>query len=499
MPPNQKQIMDDDKSQNTEDSSVASDVSSDVANNEMLPLDPGEFHQLSYQDEDDEEDQFLFQKEFSEGNPPSFFRESVYGKPLSEETALELMTNGPYPGEGMTWYAAILPDDIATRKKRMRGFQPRDLDPTTKELKPRRATLPVLAKDFFSSLTKIEGDRYIFSGVLNGWPGLTCLELVRLERRRIAPEFASPKEIMSGQLHWIRLWPPDSTEPERRRKSIHQLMEPCMPEDTNNSILRATLQGPQWSGVGWSGDSPGFVFWYESLLEDQPRFSYGTNMIHTVEEAICTNVHMISHRYAVVNEKPKDKLTYHSLALLEWDHGRYATVVESAYLNGMGGYEGKANWFDDKDEPPTALYKILPPEMILPWRSNSMEVRCYDVPSRNLEEFKEFMEKFTGPTKRFLDPRFTFSHSARLTYRAKSNVAQYLVNYCARDWSYSELKRNCQTFTADLVGFLAGKKGVAPFHPVNRVEYKNRSHLFLYDSGMYNLNKIRRRQSRKPR
>ena len=38
---------------------------------------------------------------------------------------------------------------------------------------------------------------------------------------------------------------------------------------------------------------------------------------------------------------------------------------------------------------------------------------------------------------------------------------------------------------ADLIGFLAGKKDVQPFHPVNQIRYVPRLHLFLYESDMY--------------
>lgn len=78
---------------------------------------------------------------------------------------------------------------------------------------------------------------------------------------------------------------------------------------------------------------------------------------------------MISHRYARLKESPKDRLTYHSICLLEWEHGEYCTVVESAYLNVMGGYQGKSNWYDDKDNKDglTSLFCSLPQEMIAPW------------------------------------------------------------------------------------------------------------------------------------
>lgn len=131
------------------------------------------------------------------------------------------------------------------------------------------------------------------------------------------------------------------------------------------------------------------------------------------------------------------------------------------------------------------MYKHFPPEMVCPWLTNATEVRAYDLNAKNLEEFKEYVKKYEGKGKRFVDPRFNFSHSCRLTFRSKKHIAQYLVNYVRRDASYNELKRNCQTLSADLCAFLAGKKEVQPFHPVSRIEYKNRSHLFLYDPGMF--------------
>jgi hypothetical protein len=81
--------------------------------------------------------------------------------------------------------------------------------------------------------------------------------------------------------------------------------------------------------------------------------------------------------------------------------------------------------------------------------------------------------------------QLSFSHPARLTFRSRAHIAQHLLNYVNRDSSYAELKRNCQTFASDLCAFVAGKKKVAPFHPVSRIEYTNRTYFFLYDSHMY--------------
>jgi hypothetical protein len=64
-----------------------------------------------------------------------------------------------------------------------------------------------------------------------------------------------------------------------------------------------------------------------------------------------------------------------------------------------------------------------------------------------------------------------------------------MINYIMRDTQYAELKRNCQTYCADLCVLIAGKKNVQPFHPVSRIDYQNRTHLFLYDHFMYDAKK----------
>ena len=125
---------------------------------------------------------------------------------------------------------------------------------------------------------------------------------------------------------------------------------------------------------------------------------------------------------------------------MEWDHGEFGTVVEGAYLNGIGGYKGRSNWYDDKDDPVTELYKSMPPELISPWLTTAAEIRCFDVEAKTLDEMKEFMEKYIGPDKRFVDPQYTFSHPARLTSRSRSHIAQYLINYISRDCSYSQVR-----------------------------------------------------------
>ena len=140
------------------------------------------------------------------------------------------------------------------------------------------------------------------------------------------------------------------------------------------------------------------------------------------------------------------------------------------------------------------MFKCFPPELVMPWKNTLSELRCTDVPAKNLDEFLAFMSSHTDKSKRFLDVNVTFSHAVRLTFCSKEQIAQYLINYIRRGRSYSEIRANCQTFVADFCSLLAGKKDVQPFHPLNRIEYRNQKHYFLYQSDMYPTKKVWRRE-----
>ncbi|KAG7346611.1 hypothetical protein IV203_005680 [Nitzschia inconspicua] len=405
--------------------------------------------------------------------------ESSYGKPLSPEEAARAVPPGD---EGLIRYALVLPDNFSTNGKLLSGLNKRDFDMENGAIKPRRPSLPITMSDLLTSLTKVTGEdgpRYIFNGVLNGWPSLRQFELIEIDKKRSLGPLTPPDYFHTIKHTWSKYWSSDKEGKEGISPAIRD----------RSRVYRAKLRGAPWTSLGWSPESPGFLFWYEAQRPEGPRVVYGLNAVKEVGNDLCTMVHMISHRYAHSRESPKDKLTYHSIVLLEWEHGKFSTVVEGAFLNGIGGYKGRSNWYHDKDESTTELYKSMPPEMISPWLTTAAELRCYDVEAKNLDEMKVFIQQYTGHNKRFIDPRYTFSHSARLSYRSRSNIAHYLLNYIGRDCGYSELSRNCQTFAADLCSFLAGKKDVVPFHPVNRVEYHNRSHLFLYDSSMFTKRK----------
>jgi hypothetical protein len=94
------------------------------------------------------------------------------------------------------------------------------------------------------------------------------------------------------------------------------------------------------------------------------------------------------------------------VCLLEWDHGQNCTVVEMAFLNGMGGYKGKCNWYEDRDEPMgTLLYQMLPPFMVAPWCATRAEVRCYDIDAKTVDQFLVYVDKYKGSNQRFVDPQ----------------------------------------------------------------------------------------------
>ena len=444
---------------------------------------------------------------------------SYYGR-KPDKDALEREIGEDKDG-GLLYKVLILPNDYDSGKK-IKFVREKDYNDKAKQPKPRRKMpFPITAANFFSSITRVgkpsvevqaEGGyddlwdrdvrhsmqamsikkdestnsppRWIFSGVINGWPGFqkTPLQILKIESRE-------SRSFVGRRMGWSTLW--DSNEDGKEKGK-----DPSYSKSDGLEI-RVRLRAAPWSAHGWRSGSPGFVFWVQGqtcAYPDGPlTVTYGTDLIshfkcdREEDDPLVKRVHMISHRYATGGRKetPREQLTYHTLVLLEWNHQEYCTVVEIGYLNGVGGYKGKSNWYVDKDAPQSRLCAAMPPEMILPWKETMSEIRIHDVPHDSYDSFLAFMQQNEGHTGRFVDIRPTFSHEARLTYRSRRNVATYLLNYIRRDQTYSEIRRNCQTFAADLCGFLCGKRDVAPFHPVNQVAYTNQKHYFLYEPLKY--------------
>jgi hypothetical protein len=171
--------------------------------------------------------------------------------------------------------------------------------------------------------------------------------------------------------------------------------------------------------------------WRGRYAKHANKLTYGTGMLAAAAAAkqpeTATKCHFFSHRYANETETIRDRMIYHCGVLLEWDHGNFASVVELAWMGGLGGYGGKSNWYDDKDSERTGLYSAMPDELKLPWDSSLAEVRVLDVAAKNGEEFLTYLTKYNGPTLRFLDAKIVESADVRRTCTSSHLLAPPLL------------------------------------------------------------------------
>ena len=213
---------------------------------------------IGWQEEDEAEDEHVFEEEGEEvtvpSGPPSLrvHRQKsmipVYGAAarITGEEAAALMPIGD--GNGLKWHAQILRDDYKAK--------PKDLDEDG-ELKARRPLPQARATEFFSSLVCTPDGRWIFHGVLNGWPALTTLELLSITIKKRNP---------MGAASIKRLW--NAGDPA----------EPAFPTGRKKITgVRVTLRAPPWSALGWSASSLGFCFWFKR----DGTLSYGEEMIRS--------------------------------------------------------------------------------------------------------------------------------------------------------------------------------------------------------------------------
>jgi hypothetical protein len=210
---------------------------------------------------------------------PSLNVESHYGEPLSEGDAILAVPPG---NDGLIRHAIVVPDCFCSKGKLIPGLNKRDFDVTSGTIKPRRPSLPLTQSQLFTSLTKVQGTdgpRWIFHGVLNGWPSLRTFELVQLEKKRSLGPLTPPDYLNLIGSTWSRYWNVD----EEGRNGVAPVIR-----DTTK-IYRAKLRGASWSSVGWSAESPGFLFWYEAQ-RPIPRVTYGIKAIQDVGDDRCTMV-----------------------------------------------------------------------------------------------------------------------------------------------------------------------------------------------------------------
>ena len=227
------------KSETTSVASSAASFGSDFDEDSFedpLALDSGEFRILAETLQDVKDSDIT-----SSITAPSLDVQAKYGEPLSEADAAAKV---PFGEDGLIWHAIVIPDKFCENGKLIMGLNKRDYDVTNGTIKPRRGALPVTQTELLSSLTKIEGPngpRYIFNGVLNGWPSLTNFELIELEKKRSLGPLTPPDYMNRIKQTWYRYW--------SANKEGRDGISPAMKE--TDKIFRAKLRGAPWSSMGW--------------------------------------------------------------------------------------------------------------------------------------------------------------------------------------------------------------------------------------------------------
>ena len=122
--------------------------------------------------------------------------------------------------------------------------------------------------------------------------------------------------------------------------------------------------------------------------------------------------------------------------------------------------------------------------MIAPFKTYKAELRCHDLPAKNLGEFLQYVERHEmnkgDGDARFLDFHLIESEDATFIYKTKPEIATVITNYIRANGEYSEENRNCQTFAADTFRLLTGKH-TRPYHKVCQILYRYHPEWFLYD------------------
>lgn len=216
---------------------------------------------------------------------PSMSVEQSYGNPLTPEEAIQAVPSGD---DGLIRYSIVVPDLYCINGKLLNGLNKRDFDAETMAIKPRRPSLLLTKRNLMSSLTMVDterGPRYIFNGILNGWPSLRHFELIGLKKRRALPGGVQAPEFIMNSVKqaWVHHWRADVEGKDG--------IPPEIPD--HDKIYRATLRGAPWTSLGWSPTSPGFVFWYEAQRSQGPRVLYGSNLVTELEHDICKTVRTI--------------------------------------------------------------------------------------------------------------------------------------------------------------------------------------------------------------
>lgn len=367
---------------------------------------------------------------------------AAYGAPASLEV---ILAEGFEEETGLTYTALIYADNYAKPLKDMAG-------------KPR-----ALATDFFSSLVEGPDNRWYFSGVLNGWDGLTSLELVRLT---------------DGKQK--QLWSSTSQGPPEFPKS-----------GLKGSAVTALLRRPDYTANGYTKDVEGYLWWADARKDGTvERFTFGDKALEQMQNendkgSKAVRVHHFGHRWGRKGKRETfmQRIEYHTGILVEWDHGEYVTLVEKTWLNGMGGAKGHSQWLEDtfKDETPS-LFTSLAPTMRVPFTVTRSEIRLFDLPMKSVAEFKAFMAKHTGLNNRIVAPMVRYSSGVKADID-REELLQSLLTYTKNQPLFKNpgvtgAGSNCQTLSTDLFGYLTVQKKALTFSLAFRPIYSPHQNWF---------------------
>ena len=176
-----------------------------IAQDEMR-LDLGELVYLSKSLDDLDDLGTIGTESTGKSQRPSLNTEPSYGQKLSSEEAILAVPPGK---EGLKRFALVVPDNFCVNGELISGLNPRDYDTEKGTIKTRRGSLPLTKTDLMSSLTTVVGNggpRYIFNGVLNGWPSLRNFELIGLDKKRTLPGGVQSKIMKSMGFAWTPHW-----------------------------------------------------------------------------------------------------------------------------------------------------------------------------------------------------------------------------------------------------------------------------------------------------
>lgn len=342
----------------------------------------------------------------------------------------------------------------------------------TGDLKPRRPVPHVRVSKLLGGVKK-QGQYYVHAGALNDWPSMQGLVLASI---RVDKD-------MSKQAIW-------TAKSQKELPSAEAIKKALGGSETGVAHFLA----PSWTTVGWEPESPGFVFWFSEQFAE-PRMPVGNDLIKVFQEdpteirdAHVTDVHYYVHRYPVEKsrETERDRNEWHCFVMLEWQHKKFVTVVESAFFCGVAGFGGKSNWCADKLTAEPAFLKVAHPQQIQPWDTTKSEYRIWDVPVTSQGAFDEYLHKFSEKgglpqrEQRFLMPKLYMSKPKRIRSLRMVDVACYVLNYSQRCPTYNVPYSNCMTFTTDLFAFFTAMREVSTYHPGLRPFYRQHILSFMY-------------------